>query len=99
MAWNAGDLDKLASALGCPVAADSLSEIQTMMDSLQAIAPDSVTRIQTYLTSLATIETQITTARNATSGVLGQLRGEGRRFTNLISITSGLKSRNDIYSQ
>jgi hypothetical protein len=99
MAWNAGDNDKLLSALGYPVTTDAIGEVQLMMDALQSSAPDTVTRVQTYLTALASIETQIATARNATSGVLGQLRGEGRRFTNLTSIATGLKQRNDIYSQ
>jgi hypothetical protein len=99
MPWNLDDKDKLMSALGYSITTENLDEVQLVMDNLDAIAPNAVTRVQSYLATLAAIETQITTARNATSGVLGQLKGEGRRYVNLVAIAMNLESRNDVYSQ
>jgi len=99
MAWVSGDLDKLTAALGYPCTVEDIAAIQSAMDKLTALAPDTITRVQLYLTTIATIEGQIATARNATSGVLGQLRSEGRRFISLVAIALDIKPRNDVYSQ
>jgi hypothetical protein len=99
MTWNPEDIDKLMSVLGYPITVETIAEVQMVMNELEVIAPDAVTRVQGYLLMLATIEGQISTARNATSGVLGQLKGEGRRYVNLVAIAMNLESRNDVYSQ
>jgi PIN domain nuclease of toxin-antitoxin system len=99
MPWVTGDKDKLMAALGYSISAETLAEVQAAMDSTNAIAPDMVTRVQGYLAEIVAIDAQIKIARNAASGLLGQLKSEGRRHVGLISTAMSLDSRNDFYSQ
>jgi len=86
------------AVLGYPITHENISKVQAAMDRVAAISVQAQARIQATLSQLSIIDGQIATARNSSSQVLGQLRGEAQRLANSISIAMGLPVQNKIYA-
>jgi len=99
MSWNSpADRDRIMAALGYPITEENISRVQAAMDRVARISVQAQARIQTTLSQLSVIEGQIATARNSSSQILGQLRGEAQRLANTISIAMNLPIQNKIYT-
>ena len=86
------------AALGYPITEENLQKTQEAMDRVDQISPNAKARIQTTLSQISVIEGQIATARNGSSQILGQLRGEAQRLANSVSIALNLPIKNKVYA-
>ncbi len=86
------------AVLGYPINEENISKVQVAMDRVDGISVQAKARIQATLSQISIIEGQIATARNSSSQILGQLRGEAQRLANSISITMNLPVQNKIYT-
>lgn len=99
MSWNSpDDRDRIMAVLGYPITHENISKVQSAMDRVAAISPQARARIQGLLSQISVIEGQIATARNSSSQILGQLRGEAQRLANSISIAMSLPVQNKVYA-
>jgi ABC-type transporter Mla subunit MlaD len=86
------------AALGYPITQDNIERVQAAMDEVAANSAQAQARIQTTLSQLSVIDGQIATARNTSSQILNQLRGEAQRLANSIGIAMSLPIQNKIYA-
>lgn len=86
------------AALGYPITEDNIERVQDAMNALVTSSVTAQARIQTTLSQLSVIDGQIGTARNGSSQILGQLRGEAQRLANGIAIALNLPVQNKVYA-
>jgi len=99
MSWNSPeDRDRIMAVLGYPITEENIGRVQAAMDRVARISVQAKARIQATLNQISVIDGQIATARNNSSQILGQLRGEAQRLANTISIAMSLPIQNKIYT-